>query len=197
GRPGPGVVVVVGDAPQVGAEQAGAPGAAVPARAQVGLGAGQGGGAEADVQHVLPRVARVLLAGVLVGPVVVGIEVEIAGTGGLQPVVGRHVDARGFLVGDVDRREVDAGDGAERVVRILADDARQGVHAGRRVDVDRQAGVGDAEAAVGLVDPQLFAALALDLVRDADPVVVHRQVEVGGRRPDEAGGERFAGFHVQ
>ena len=53
------------------------------------------------------------------------------------------------------------------------------------------------EAAIGLVDPQLLPALALHLVGHADPVVVHRQVEVGERRPDEACRERLAGFHVQ
>src|SRR5690606_5240868 len=97
-----------------------------PVHAQVALGSGQGGGAEAHVQHVLGGVARVLLAGVLVGPVVVAGEAEVAGAGGLQAVAGGHVDARGLLVGDVDRAEVHAGGVAVRV----ADDAGEGVDAG-------------------------------------------------------------------
>src|SRR5690606_35703862 len=109
----PGVVGVGGDAAQLGAEQAGAPRIPAPAHAQVALRPRQGGGAEADVQHVLFRIARVLLAGVLVRPVVVGVEVEVAGAGGPQAIVRADVDAGRFLAGDVDRGEVDAGDGAE------------------------------------------------------------------------------------
>src|SRR5690606_26784696 len=128
-----------------------------------------------------------------IDPGVVAGEAEVAGGGRLHPVIGGDVDARGFLAGDVDRAEVDAGDYAVGV----ADHAGDGVLAGGRVDIDRCAVVGHAKPAVGLVAAQPLAVLGLHLVHHPDLVVVHRQVEAGQRRPHEAGRERLAGLHVQ
>ncbi len=179
------VAVRVRQLAQARAVHGGRPRILLPGHADAGLGAGD---VEATVHRelVFGRVARVALEIMLLHPGVGAVEDEITGTG-LQAVAQAHVDARGRLTRHVDRVDVHAVQAAVGG----AGHPRQRVHAGRRGDV------GVAEAAVRFAGQDRAHVHVLHLLAHVDVEPVHRQVEAGGRRPDEACAPRGAGFRVE